>query len=390
MNRWAREPRVGPYRRQRRGAACRAPAGAGLKRAPRPRAPPGLPPRYKVLKQLGDGTYGNVWKAINRQTNEVVSPGGRPALGAPRRRRSRGAPLARGHGRTPAAGGAPRAGTGGARRCRRRRRRRRRRGRPVWARPRSPRLSRATARARAPLQIAGRSAAAPPHAPPAPRPGPRQVAIKKMKRKFFSWDECMNLREVRGAGGAWGAGAVQRRRPRGPNRGPAEAAAAAAAAAIVMEQRPRARLQLAARGGGARAQPQLVSEAAPPGGPADVGAAACSGRRMQRWYRARPACGAPRHAPGRACAPMPPAAAAAARRLPRGSLGRLAPHARATARAWARAAPANPSAPPPCLREQVKSLRKLNHPCVVKLKEVIRENDELFFVFEYLVGACGC
>lgn len=35
------------------------------------------------------------------------------------------------------------------------------------------------------------------------------------------------------------------------------------------------------------------------------------------------------------------------------------------------------------LRE-VKSLRKLNHPCVVKLKEVIRENDELFFVFEFL------
>jgi hypothetical protein len=37
------------------------------------------------------------------------------------------------------------------------------------------------------------------------------------------------------------------------------------------------------------------------------------------------------------------------------------------------------------LRE-VKSLRKLNHPCVVKLKEVIRENDELFFVFEFLVS----
>ena len=35
------------------------------------------------------------------------------------------------------------------------------------------------------------------------------------------------------------------------------------------------------------------------------------------------------------------------------------------------------------LRE-VKSLRKLNHPNVVKLKEVIRENDELFFVFEHL------
>ncbi len=38
------------------------------------------------------------------------------------------------------------------------------------------------------------------------------------------------------------------------------------------------------------------------------------------------------------------------------------------------------------LRE-VKSLRKLNHPCCIKLKEVIRENDELFFVFEYLVSA---
>jgi len=35
------------------------------------------------------------------------------------------------------------------------------------------------------------------------------------------------------------------------------------------------------------------------------------------------------------------------------------------------------------LRE-VKSLRKLNHPFVVKLKEVIRENDELYFVFEFL------
>lgn len=35
------------------------------------------------------------------------------------------------------------------------------------------------------------------------------------------------------------------------------------------------------------------------------------------------------------------------------------------------------------LRE-VKSLRKLQHPNVVKLKEVIREHDELFFVFEFL------
>lgn len=35
------------------------------------------------------------------------------------------------------------------------------------------------------------------------------------------------------------------------------------------------------------------------------------------------------------------------------------------------------------LRE-VKSLRKLNHANVVKLKEVIRENDQLYFVFEYM------
>ncbi|EOY25312.1 Kinase superfamily protein isoform 1 [Theobroma cacao] len=35
------------------------------------------------------------------------------------------------------------------------------------------------------------------------------------------------------------------------------------------------------------------------------------------------------------------------------------------------------------LRE-VKSLRRMNHPNIVKLKEVIRENDILYFVFEYL------
>ncbi|PSC74122.1 CMGC RCK MAK kinase [Micractinium conductrix] len=38
------------------------------------------------------------------------------------------------------------------------------------------------------------------------------------------------------------------------------------------------------------------------------------------------------------------------------------------------------------LRE-VRSLRKLHHPCIVQLKEVIRENDELFFVFEYMYFA---
>ena len=35
------------------------------------------------------------------------------------------------------------------------------------------------------------------------------------------------------------------------------------------------------------------------------------------------------------------------------------------------------------LRE-VQSLKKLKHPNIVTLKEVIRENDELFFVFEFL------
>ena len=35
------------------------------------------------------------------------------------------------------------------------------------------------------------------------------------------------------------------------------------------------------------------------------------------------------------------------------------------------------------LRE-IKSLRKLNNPNIVKLKEVIRVNDDLYFVFEYM------
>lgn len=35
------------------------------------------------------------------------------------------------------------------------------------------------------------------------------------------------------------------------------------------------------------------------------------------------------------------------------------------------------------LRE-IKSLRKLNHTQIVKLKEVIRVNDDLYFVFEYM------
>lgn len=32
----------------------------------------------------------------------------------------------------------------------------------------------------------------------------------------------------------------------------------------------------------------------------------------------------------------------------------------------------------------LQSLKKLNHANVVKLKEVIRENDQLYFVFEYM------
>lgn len=40
-----------------------------------------------------------------------------------------------------------------------------------------------------------------------------------------------------------------------------------------------------------------------------------------------------------------------------------------------------------CLQlREVKSLKKLSHPNIVKLKEVIRENDELYFVFEFLDG----
>ena len=35
------------------------------------------------------------------------------------------------------------------------------------------------------------------------------------------------------------------------------------------------------------------------------------------------------------------------------------------------------------LRE-VKALRKLNHPNIIKLKEVVRLNDELRFIFEFV------
>lgn len=32
----------------------------------------------------------------------------------------------------------------------------------------------------------------------------------------------------------------------------------------------------------------------------------------------------------------------------------------------------------------IQSLKKLNHANVIKLKEVIRENDHLYFIFEYM------
>ena len=36
------------------------------------------------------------------------------------------------------------------------------------------------------------------------------------------------------------------------------------------------------------------------------------------------------------------------------------------------------------MSHRLQSLKKLSHPNIVKLKEVIRENDELFFVFEFM------
>ena len=34
---------------------------------------------------------------------------------------------------------------------------------------------------------------------------------------------------------------------------------------------------------------------------------------------------------------------------------------------------------------EVKSLRKLSHPNIVKLKEVLRQQETLYFVFEFMV-----
>ena len=38
-----------------------------------------------------------------------------------------------------------------------------------------------------------------------------------------------------------------------------------------------------------------------------------------------------------------------------------------------------------CLKlREVKSLRKLNHPSIIKLKEVIKLQDQLYLVYEYM------
>ncbi|GFZ20092.1 protein kinase superfamily protein [Actinidia rufa] len=40
--------------------------------------------------------------------------------------------------------------------------------------------------------------------------------------------------------------------------------------------------------------------------------------------------------------------------------------------------------PPLCKIPATKSLRKLNHPNIIKLKEIVRENNELFFILDYM------
>lgn len=40
------------------------------------------------------------------------------------------------------------------------------------------------------------------------------------------------------------------------------------------------------------------------------------------------------------------------------------------------------------LRE-VQGLRRLRHPCIVRLREVVRERGELFFIFEFMVWGGG-
>jgi hypothetical protein len=177
-----------------------------------------------------------------------------------------------------------------------------------------------------------------------------KVAIKKMKRKFFSWDECMSLREVRAAEGfAARAQPCSRSGTSQPNlcHPPAQKPASALGAT---PPRPRARpplpspWQLTQCASSTRGPLCLLGTSlSPPPKPTEspAAAAAASPRPTPLVTLAAPACGPPLS-------------------RTRGAL----------------------RAPPP----QVKSLRRLSHPHVVKLKEVIRENDELFFVFEFLVG----
>lgn len=99
--------------------------------------------RYKIVKPLGDGTYGSVLKAVNRQTGEIVS-----CLAL--------------HAQLTA--------------CQSRRRL-----------PLSSSLSPSVLRA--------------------------QVAIKKMKKKFATWQECMQLREVKVSSFSSAPASKSQRRP---------------------------------------------------------------------------------------------------------------------------------------------------------------------------------
>lgn len=38
-----------------------------------------------------------------------------------------------------------------------------------------------------------------------------------------------------------------------------------------------------------------------------------------------------------------------------------------------------------CIAFLLQALRKMNHQNIIKLREVVRENNELFFIFEYMV-----
>ena len=101
--------------------------------------------RYKVTKQLGDGTYGTVLKAVNKATGETVRSSEQPLPARSSSDADDAVDLSWQFVRT---------GQGKAFRVR---------------------------RASSYVLFFVRDS---------------QVAIKKMKKKFYTWDECMQLREV--------------------------------------------------------------------------------------------------------------------------------------------------------------------------------------------------